>query len=72
MLIIVTLTRQRQADSESSLVNLPNPQSDILASERPLFWKKQKQKNEKQINSSFKWWCMPLIPAFGRQRQADF
>jgi hypothetical protein len=18
------------------------------------------------------WWCMPLIPAFGRQRQADF
>jgi hypothetical protein len=24
------------------------------------------------INTSWTWWCMPLIPAFGRQRQADF
>jgi hypothetical protein len=30
------------------------------------------------INKSLKkeetgqWWCMPLIPALGRQRQADF
>jgi hypothetical protein len=26
---------------------------------------------EKQ-NKAWQWWCMPLIPALGRQRQADF
>jgi hypothetical protein len=25
-----------------------------------------------RCNSSQKWWCMPLIPALGRQRQEDF
>jgi hypothetical protein len=31
---------------------------------------------KKDINNSLKgtrqWWCTPLIPALGRQRQADF
>jgi hypothetical protein len=26
----------------------------------------------KEIYSAGKWWCTPLIPALGRQRQADF
>jgi hypothetical protein len=27
--------------------------------------------NEK-VKVSWAWWCTPLIPALGRQRQADF
>jgi hypothetical protein len=27
---------------------------------------------ENKITTSLAWWCMPLIPAFRRQRQADF
>jgi hypothetical protein len=30
----------------------------------------KKKKNHKK--KSWVWWCMPLIPALGRQRQADF
>jgi hypothetical protein len=38
------------------------------------------KKKKKKINCCFKlricearqWWCMPLIPAHGRQRHADF
>jgi hypothetical protein len=26
----------------------------------------------KKWGTSWAWWCMPLIPALGRQRQADF
>jgi hypothetical protein len=25
-----------------------------------------------KINIAGQWWCTPLIPALGRQRQADF
>jgi hypothetical protein len=25
-----------------------------------------------KVSSGQAWWCMPLIPALGRQRQADF
>jgi hypothetical protein len=33
----------------------------------------QKTKNSfKKISYSRAWWSMPLIPALGRQRQADF
>jgi hypothetical protein len=28
--------------------------------------------NLKKEMSSWAWWCTPLIPALGRQRQADF
>jgi hypothetical protein len=28
--------------------------------------------NGRNRNLSRAWWCMPLIPALGRQRQADF
>jgi hypothetical protein len=27
---------------------------------------------KKSIKCSGQWWCTPLIPALGRQRQADF
>jgi hypothetical protein len=29
----------------------------------------EKKKSRKKAGQ---WWCMPLIPALGRQRQADF
>jgi hypothetical protein len=25
-----------------------------------------------KLSEAGQWWCMPLIPALGRQRQADF
>jgi hypothetical protein len=31
---------------------------------------KKKKRKEKKRNGA--WWCMPLIPALGKQRQADF
>jgi hypothetical protein len=34
--------------------------------------KKRKEKKRKEKQSARQWWCMPLIPALGRQRQADF
>jgi hypothetical protein len=34
------------------------------------FFKKQNNNNNK--NSARQWWHMPLIPALGRQRLADF
>jgi hypothetical protein len=27
---------------------------------------------KKTKSGAGRWWCMPLIPALGRQRQADF
>ena len=36
---------------------------------------KQKQKQKPNFRKAFTsqaWWCTPLIPALGRQRQADF
>jgi hypothetical protein len=33
---------------------------------------KKKKKKKKKDMESRAWWRMPLIPAFGRQRQADF
>jgi hypothetical protein len=27
---------------------------------------------ETSVKGARQWWCMPLIPALGRQRQADF
>jgi hypothetical protein len=32
----------------------------------------KKKKKEKKRKKNRAWWCMPLIPALGRQRQADF
>jgi hypothetical protein len=29
-------------------------------------------KNKNNKHTARQWWCMPLIPALGRQRQADF
>jgi hypothetical protein len=29
-------------------------------------------KKKKKKSQSWAWWCTPLIPALGRQRQADF
>jgi hypothetical protein len=43
----------------------------FLKSSRPAwatFW----GSNFKMIRTSQSWWCMPLIPAPGRQRQVDF
>jgi hypothetical protein len=34
--------------------------------------KKKKQKTKQTIKKAGQWWCMPLIPALRRQRQADF
>jgi hypothetical protein len=31
-----------------------------------------KTNNNKNVNSSWAWWHMPLILALGRQRQVDF
>jgi hypothetical protein len=33
---------------------------------------KKKKKKKKKKKGSRAWWCMPLIPALRRQRQADF
>jgi hypothetical protein len=33
---------------------------------------KKKIKHIKTMGSSWAWWHRPLIPALGRQRQADF
>jgi hypothetical protein len=32
-------------------------------------WKLKASKNQRSCRA---WWCMPLIPALGRQRQVDF
>jgi hypothetical protein len=34
--------------------------------------KKKKQKTKTKTKDSQAWWRMPLIPALGRQRQANF
>jgi hypothetical protein len=37
--------------------------------------KKQKKKQKVRLEGDVKagrWWCTPLIPALGRQRQVDF
>jgi hypothetical protein len=34
--------------------------------------KKKKKKKKKRIYAGQQWWHTTLIPAFGRQRQADF
>jgi hypothetical protein len=34
--------------------------------------KKDINNSPKEIQESWVWWCMPLIPALRRQRQADF
>jgi hypothetical protein len=33
---------------------------------------KTKQQQQKSLNLARQWWRTPLIPALGRQRQADF
>jgi hypothetical protein len=43
----------------------------------PVFKNTNKKVNKKQNNNNNnktagQWWCTPLIPALGRQRQADF
>jgi hypothetical protein len=35
-------------------------------------FKTDKNNSLKKIQESRAWWCTPLIPALGRQRQADF
>ena len=34
--------------------------------------KKKKREREQASKQAGWWWCRPLIPALGRQRQADF
>jgi hypothetical protein len=38
--------------------------------EKKLFYDIKKKK--KRVALDQQWWCTPLIPALGRQRQADF
>jgi hypothetical protein len=33
---------------------------------------KKLKKKKKEKEATGQWWCMPLIPALGRQRQVDF
>jgi hypothetical protein len=34
--------------------------------------KKEKEKRKRKAGLNAQWWCTPLIPALGRQRQEDF
>jgi hypothetical protein len=34
--------------------------------------KKEKEKEKRNLAEAWQWWCRPLIPALGRQRQVDF
>jgi hypothetical protein len=34
--------------------------------------KENKQMCQRSISRAMQWWLVPLIPALGRQRQADF
>jgi hypothetical protein len=40
--------------------------------DRKSFGKTQKQYGSQNVNLVWQWWHTPLIPALGRQRQADF
>jgi hypothetical protein len=37
-----------------------------------VWWMRKEPLKKKKIHLAGEWWCMPLIPALGRQRQVNF
>jgi hypothetical protein len=60
---------------KDSLVYRAYPRTATAVTQRTLSWKtkaNQKEKKKEERAKAGQCWCTPLIPALGRQRQADF
>jgi hypothetical protein len=57
---------------KASLVYRANSRTARATQRNPVSKKKKRRKKKQKKASSRAWWCMPLIPALGRQRQVNF
>jgi hypothetical protein len=55
-----------------SHISLPSIHLSLLSIERQRRYNQRDKGWEKEESTAGQWWRMPLIPALGRQRQADF